>query len=225
MKCNIGDTQASAKEAWNKPIISATLPLRCLPTWVSFWLWFVILEHPKIVSKGITEPWFSIYKNWALTRLTGFLISCLRTFNLWNVINPKAVCKSLNQMIMIGGLLHLHDRQLPVVWFQMLHFLTPPWAICKMAWCASLSVLSVSLSALTLFPSWILAVLPILTYRVMCGHFWSIHGVRPENGQQRDNGRRHFLKMEPVSSRGAFPSNLYVNLTYMHVLQIWASKS
>ena len=26
-------TQASAKEAGNKPIISATLPLRCLPTW------------------------------------------------------------------------------------------------------------------------------------------------------------------------------------------------
>ncbi len=34
-----GDTQASAKEAGNKPIISATLPLRCLPTWV---------ETPKV---------------------------------------------------------------------------------------------------------------------------------------------------------------------------------
>ena len=29
-----GDTQASAKEAGNKPILSAALPLRCLPTWV-----------------------------------------------------------------------------------------------------------------------------------------------------------------------------------------------
>ncbi len=29
-----GDTQASAKESGNKPIISAVLPLRCLPTWV-----------------------------------------------------------------------------------------------------------------------------------------------------------------------------------------------
>ncbi len=29
-----GDTQASAKEAGNKPIISATLPLHCLTTWV-----------------------------------------------------------------------------------------------------------------------------------------------------------------------------------------------
>ncbi len=28
-----GDTQASAKEAGNKPIISATRPLHCLPTW------------------------------------------------------------------------------------------------------------------------------------------------------------------------------------------------
>ncbi len=28
-----GDTRASAKEAGNKPIINATLPLHCLPTW------------------------------------------------------------------------------------------------------------------------------------------------------------------------------------------------
>ena len=28
-----GDTQASAQEASNKPILSAALPLRCLPTW------------------------------------------------------------------------------------------------------------------------------------------------------------------------------------------------
>ncbi len=33
-----GDAQASAKEAGNKPILSAALPLRCLPTWVmTYW--------------------------------------------------------------------------------------------------------------------------------------------------------------------------------------------
>ncbi len=33
MKPKEGDTQASAKEAGNKPILSAALPFRCLPTW------------------------------------------------------------------------------------------------------------------------------------------------------------------------------------------------
>ncbi len=41
-----GDTQASAIEAGNKPILSAALPLRCLPTptWVAKWNlhWYTI---------------------------------------------------------------------------------------------------------------------------------------------------------------------------------------
>ncbi len=38
-----GDTQASAKEAGNKPIISATLPLHCLPTWAGNW-WLILQD-------------------------------------------------------------------------------------------------------------------------------------------------------------------------------------
>ncbi len=54
-----GDTQASAKEAGNKPIIliSATLPLHCLPTWVSI--------------KGMSQ-WLELFFLWVERSLDSF---------------------------------------------------------------------------------------------------------------------------------------------------------
>ena len=46
-----GDTQASAKEAGNKPILSAVLPLCCLPTWVITWFCHKASQMPLYVIK------------------------------------------------------------------------------------------------------------------------------------------------------------------------------
>ncbi len=56
-----GDTQASAKEAGNKPIISATTPLHCLPTWVS--LNFGIGQSTPVYTVALWVP----IRMWYLT--------------------------------------------------------------------------------------------------------------------------------------------------------------
>ena len=47
-----GDTEASAKEAGNKPISSAALPLRCLPTWDIMQYKYYWTRHPKVDIGG-----------------------------------------------------------------------------------------------------------------------------------------------------------------------------
>ncbi len=48
-------TQASAKEAENKPIISAMLPLHCLPTWVVTIFIFIPILVEEFSSSTISQ--------------------------------------------------------------------------------------------------------------------------------------------------------------------------
>ena len=54
-----GDTETSAKEAGNKSISSAALPLRCLPTWdIMQYKYCDVPGSPCLSKKGESNVWF-----------------------------------------------------------------------------------------------------------------------------------------------------------------------